>query len=69
LTRRRFVAGVGLRRTKSVAVPAREAGIVGQITFPTSEPDKTLGPLSDQLRDGRARILLAFEHGKEPRST
>jgi fructokinase len=51
LTRKRFFAGVELGGTKSIAVLAREAEIVEQVTFPTLEPDETLGALSDRLRD------------------
>jgi fructokinase len=51
LARRRFLAGVELGGTKSIAVLAREAEIVEQVTFPTTEPAETLGALSERLRD------------------
>ena len=51
MARKRFFAGVELGGTKSIAVLAREAEIVDQVTFPTSEPDETLDALSDRLRD------------------
>jgi fructokinase len=51
LTRRQFFAGVELGGTKSIVVLARDAEIVDQVAFRTSEPGETLGALSDRLRD------------------
>jgi fructokinase len=51
VAQRRVFAGVELGGTKAIAVLAREAEIIEQVTLPTSGPDETLGALSRRLRD------------------
>ena len=46
----RFFAGVELGGTKSIAVLARGAEIVEQVTLPTSDASETLGALSARLQ-------------------
>jgi len=59
LAQDRFFAGVELGGTKSIAVLAREAEIIEHVTFPTSEPDQTLGALSERLREWAASHAFA----------